>query len=104
MDATLSTFFQWQYDRTALIYASRYGHTAIVKLLLEADAEKDASDKVRVCVALVLHGHTYNSDECYTLGSRGHRHSRARRYKHIKITTVIFINCYSRSFQNVFPY
>jgi len=39
-------FFKLQYDRTALIYASRYGHTAVVKLLLEADAEKDASDKV----------------------------------------------------------
>ena len=36
-----------QFGNTALIYASIKGHTAIVQLLLEAGADKDASNKVR---------------------------------------------------------
>jgi hypothetical protein len=38
---------------TALIRAARFGHTDCVRLLLDAGADKEAKDHVRICVRLV---------------------------------------------------
>lgn len=39
--------FSWQDGITAIMQASHEGRTAIVELLLEAGADKDAKDEVR---------------------------------------------------------
>jgi ankyrin repeat protein len=43
--------FDSQYARTALMCAAAKGHTDFVRLLIDAGADKDVKDNVRVCLS-----------------------------------------------------
>jgi hypothetical protein len=64
-----SLFLYGKWGVTALIGASARGHTAIVQLLLEAGADKDAKDEVRERKERITHRDTHVVDKLVWRGS-----------------------------------